>query len=577
VRYRQTNGKMNSFARVMKTDLNGNLIWNFDYYMFPDPIRSLVSFNITKNVNGTGYVICGAINEPDSFEYGNEMKPFTLEISELGAFVTFHEYSFLNFKGAALKIVNTDDGKYAMTGMIGDQFDSLTSNERMGFLTQLDANFNVIWWQHFASSYSRTMSPSNAPRFDWANEVISFKRPGDITDVYFVGGAQTKQASTSVPLIAAHNTQGWLFDNLGNQIWTMNECLEFNTISTAVYDAAENAIYAGTNADNGGAGPHNFLVKIDPLTGNILDRIHFEGKTAATPCEASGHAMSITNLKIEGEYIYVMGYNQKIEVYGNPLKSDVYNPFIAKLDKNNLTSLAHKSYIWDDNTAFYPTAHPSIIGVLGYQYPSSFGDYLNNVGSIVPFYGHISYNPRAFIKDNDKLYFLSFDNTHTTPLWDIVLKTNNNMNDYCHTQEWVYEHVPLDWQQPILSSKYSPSWTSEELQLQLPNEPQFNLFSCSSVSCAYPSSYFRTKNTKEELKSENFKNTTANELLEDLSSKNQNVDYYIVIYDITGKLIYSNQNNSTFYYNGLTSGLYVISKIYPSNPNLNNRIKFIKP
>jgi hypothetical protein len=112
VRYRQTNGKMNSFARVMKTDLNGNLIWNFDYYMFPDPIRSLVSFNITKNVNGTGYVICGAINEPDSFEYGNEMKPFTLEISELGAFVTFHEYSFLNFKGAALKIVNTDDGKY---------------------------------------------------------------------------------------------------------------------------------------------------------------------------------------------------------------------------------------------------------------------------------------------------------------------------------------------------------------------------------------------------------------------------------------------------------------------------------
>jgi len=265
----------------MKTDLNGNIIWNYDYYMFPDPIRSLVSFNITKNVNGTGYVICGAINEPDSFEYGNDMKPFTLEISELGAVVTFHEYSFLNFKGAALKIVNTDDGKYAMTGMIGDQFDSLTANERMGFLTLLDANFNVIWWQHFASSYSRTMSPSNAPRFDWANEVISFKRPGDITDVYFVVGAQTQQASyVTPPFVMPHNTQGWLIDNLGNILWTVNECLAYNTISTATYDSEENAIYAGTNAENGANGPHNHLIKIDASTGIIIDRIQFEGKNA---------------------------------------------------------------------------------------------------------------------------------------------------------------------------------------------------------------------------------------------------------------------------------------------------------
>lgn len=288
--------------------------------------------------------------------------------------------------------------------------------------------------------------------------------------------------------------------------------------------------------------------------------------------------MNITNLKIEGDYIYVMGYNEQIHVFGGTLINDVYNPFISKLDKNNLTSMAYKSYIWDDNTHFYPTAHPSFNGILGYLYPQNFGDYLSNNGlNVTSFKGHMSYNPRAFIKDNDKLYFLSFDNTHTSPLWDIVLKTNNSYNDYCHTQEWVYEHVPLDWQQPILSSKYSPSWTSEELQLQLPNEPQFNLFSCSSVSCAYPSSYFRTKNTKEELKSENFKNTTANELLEDLSSNYQNVDYYIVIHDITGKLIYSNKNNSIFYYNSLTSGLYVISKIYPSNPISNNRIKFIKP
>jgi hypothetical protein len=568
---------MNSFARVMKTGLDGTVIWKYDFTMYQDPIRNLVSFNITKNIGGDGYVICGAIND-DTLDYSNNLKPFTFEIDDFGNFRTFHEYSFLSFKGAALKIVNTDDGQYAMTGMIGDQFDTLTSNERMGFLTQLDANFNVIWWQHFASSHSRTMLPSNAPRFDWANEVISFKRPGDQYDVYFVGGAQTKQASYSTPWVMPHNTQGWLFDNLGNIIWTVNECLEYNAISTAIYDSDENAIYAGTNAENGSNGPHNHLIKIDAATGNILDRIHFEGGAATAPCEASGHAMSITNLKIEGDYIYVMGYNQQINVYGSSFINDVYNPFISKLDKNNLTSMAYKSYIWDDNTQSYPTAHPSIVGVLGYQYPQSFGDYLNNVGiNATSFKGHMSYNPRAFIKDNDKLYFLSFDNTHTSPLWDIVLKTNNSYNDYCHTQEWNYLPDQMEWQQPILSTKYSPSWTSEELQLQLPNEPQFNLFSCSSVSCAYPSSYFRTQNTKEELKSENFKNTTANELLEELSSNNQNVDYYIVIHDITGKLIYSNQNNSIFYYNGLTSGLYVITKIYPSNPNLNNRIKFIKP
>jgi len=565
---------MNSFARVMKTGLDGTVIWKYDFTMYQDPIRNLVSFNITKNIGGDGYVICGAIND-DTLDYSNNLKPFTFEIDDFGNFRTFHEYSFLSFKGAALKIVNTDDGQYAMTGMIGDQFDTLTSNERMGFLTQLDANFNVIWWQHFASSYSRTMSPSNAPRFDWANEVISFKRPGDQNDVYFVGGAQTKETDYVInPKKVPHNTQGWLFDNLGNIIWTVNECLEFNTISTAIYDTEDNTIYAGTNAQNGGAGVHNHILKIDAVTGNILDRIEFEGYGTNSACEASGHAMSITNLKIEGDYIYVMGYNGKIEVYGNPLKTDVYDPFISKLDKNNLRSWAYKSYIWDDNTQNYPTAHPSIVGILGYQYPQSFGDYLDAGANSVYFSGHLSYNPRAFIKNGDKLYFLSYDNTHTSPLWDLVLKTNEN-SDYCHTQEWVYEPKLEEAKEPIISSKYSPSWTSDRFE-PIISEPFFDYSHCSSLDCVYPSGYFKTRNTKEELKSENFKNITVQDLLKDLSSNEKAKDYYIVIYDITGKLIYSNQNYPTFNYNYMTSGLYVISKIYPSNPSLNSNFKLIK-
>jgi hypothetical protein len=541
--YVQSNGSNNSFVRIIKTDLDGNLTWNYDYSMFPDPIGTLIPFSITQNNNGDGYVICGSIND-DSLSYGNLMKPFTLEIDENGNLNSFNEYTvpLVNRYAAALKITRTPNGHYAMIGMESDQFDSVTSNERMGFLAQLDNSLQVNWWRNFASSYSRNLNPPSIQRYDFASEIISFVPSGGQDEEYFVGGAQTYDSSGGN---YAHHSQAWLFDQNGMLLWTIDSIIPGSTLSSATYDLENDVIFAASTSNGGSYAPHSEILEIDANSGNIVSSIMMENGSKKCDCESPGHKWSITNLKLEDDTLYAMGYNYQI-YFMDPLdpspctkipNDSFYSPFIAKFYKNDLNSSPLTSgYIWSDNTKNYYWNHPSKLGILGYFYPTSFGDYYSPLVPPVAeqFSGHLAYYPSSFLKLDTLLVFLSFDFATNGPDFNLVLKSNYNSN-YCNTLEHDFELKKSIFVQNTSGENYSINWERDSLSLPYADSLIFDLDSCISIIFNYNNNFM--PNSDIENSNYFYRARLKDTINEDPSDISIPIKIY-KLFDVSGKLIF---------------------------------------
>jgi hypothetical protein len=423
-----------SFTRVMKTDLNGGLIWSYDYGMtFTAQAPVLHPFSITRDVNGSGYVICGARDNVNHDTLSNDLTPFTLAIDENGSYVTsrtyFHSVTPADLSAVALKIVATPQGNYAMTGFQGYEFNYLTTNQgRRGFLHILDGNLNTTNYVAFHGYYSGYLW-SNC-KWDLFGEVISFIPSGAQDEVYFVAGAVTD----SVGWVSCGDNYwgiGLLFDNGLNLIW-QTAGIRSSTFISADYDSETDQIYAAASA--GTSALHSSLFSIDASTGTYNQWTDFSAGGVTQPDEYTANDYPFSTIKVKGDTLLLFGYsttyNTKVgnlPPYTSYNRDTVYMPVFFKVEKSNFQNVYESHFYYDFNNPILLLScdYSKLLG-MSYKRYSNTIDEKSSICGIQNSFSNVGtpicYTPKSFIDFDGSVYFLSFEGASSS--YAVKLKTS---------------------------------------------------------------------------------------------------------------------------------------------------------
>jgi hypothetical protein len=572
-----------SFTRVMKTDLNGGLIWTFDYYLaLNDTPPVLRPFSITTNVGGDGYVICG-VRDNDSYDtLSNDLTPFTLEIDENGNVIRmrtyYHSVTPGDLSAVPLKIVATPQGNYAMTGFQGYEFGSLSSlPARRGFLHIIDANLNTVDYRAFHGFYSGYLW-SNC-KWDMFGEVISFIPDGQQNEVYFVAGAVTD----SVGRLNCGTNQwgiGLLFDNALNLIW-QSTAVRGSTFIAADYDLETNSIFVSLSTSPA-IGGHCMVLDIDFNTGVIERWDPFEPGTPTNSTEFAAIEYPFNSIKVKGDTLLLFGYSinyTTIVGISTPyLRDTSYIPVFFKVDKYDFTNV-FESWLYKEENApilLLDCDYSKLLGMFYMRYYNKpietpcicgtrFCDPITN--AINP----LVYAPKSFVDFNGAICFLSY-HINTPTNYVIKLKTSYP-SEVCSKKNKLYTQTEYMDTNYINDIHIFPDYWDE-----LTPDPNYRIPLFDLSDCDPPGPIPFNEET-DILKSETFTITTKNGQIEIQSPIPSGEQYNISLFNSIGQIIYNeviplgNPLNLEYL---LPNRVYYIRISKENKPNESTLIKFVK-
>ena len=385
-----TTGGMTWKTRLIRTNTQGAVIWQYDYCFRGVADTSTCPFAISPNLSGTGYVIAGIWSRTFSLDHSGKVHPFYMEIDDLGQVVQAKRLMISSDTCfAPLKIKPSyPDQTYVVAGVSSDTLSNIKCSYRAGRVCKLSSSLlELPGALEIKSTYaSSPVIAFNGYLFDALNNVEVVKDGSDY--YYIVSGAVTDDLArkdTLLPIFGQYGRSAPFIAKLDtnlNILWHRADIdggdWDHGVTTDVVYDSTRYSLYVLSMQPDHFIWHKNLEVReIDFTNGITLQSI----KTRSNGIPL-GDFRSITireyylfNAYIDQGELLLCGYStlHDASTGGTPPFNDKLDPFVLRLDKSDLTVLNTAWVNWQET---FGTLSLSVMqGYLGYRYPDSKGDF----------------------------------------------------------------------------------------------------------------------------------------------------------------------------------------------------------